>query len=246
MPNVYEQTNQILQKLTNLTQSPKQQPPYKETAQAMLHPNTVETTPCEVLFTDTLPTPADDLSPTSTVSPIGFELWEALAYDLALDHTSREQIAEAYSLTLEQLDHLQSNDYFYKMLKAKQEEVKQLGSDAAFTVKMRIVANRATPQFMQRLLNPAASNKEFQAFFRQAVELAQLVPKPQSDDTPTPVAIGAAVTFNIQGVPGLEHLSTTSSTSAEPDTDIIDATFTELTEQIAADLDTDEPTLQEL
>lgn len=140
---------------------------------------------------------------TTDDSPVGFELWEALAYDLALDHTDRDTVATAYGLTSAQLDHLHTNPYFEKMLQAKRDEVKQLGSDAAFTVKMRMVANRATPQFLKRLTDSSTNSKDFHALFKTAVELAQLVPLPKAD---TPVAVGASVTFNIQGVPGLEHL----------------------------------------
>ena len=227
MSDLYEQTNNILQQLTTLVQSPKPVPPYKSFAQTLNGTNEV---PDEIVPTDDdLPEPNQSLLPSPAQSPIGFELWEALAYDLALDHTPREQIAEAYSLNLEQLDHLSSNHYFVKMLKTKKDEVAQLGSDAAFTVKMRMVANRATPQFMQRLTNPATSTREFHALFKTAVELAQLMPQPDRDDPQPTAVIGASVTFNIQGVPGLDHLTATASTdSTDTSDDIIDATFSEI------------------
>ena len=157
--------------------------------------------------------------------PIGFELWEALAYDLALDHTPRAQIAEAYSVTLEQLDYLENNEYFKKMLKVKKDEVAELGTDAAFTVKMRMVANRAMPQFMQRLVNPNTPTREFHSLFKTAIELARLMPQACNDDSPTTV-VGTAVTFNIQGVPGLDHLSA----KLDNNDTITDADFSEIIE----------------
>lgn len=175
--------------------------------------------------------PADN-----SYSPIGFELWEALAYDLALDHTDKQTIAEAYRLTIPQLEHLQANTYFSKMLQAKKDEIKQIGADAAFVVKMRMVANRATPQFLKRLTDNSTSTKDFHALFKTAVELAQLMPQTDEEtNVPQPV-IGASITFNIQGVPGLEHLAVGSddlSTTISNAEDITDAEFSEVVDELS-------------
>ena len=186
----------------------------------------------DILPTPTVTTEQDDQQPQSDTyeistdtTPIGFELWEALAYDLALAHADPTTIADEYRLTTAQLAHLQENEYFAKMLKAKREEVAQLGSQAAevaFTVKMRMLANRATPEFLKRLTHPATATKDFHNLFKLAVELAQLGPTEQDETTATP-AIGASVVFNINGVPGLSHLQ------AQETPPTIDAEYVEVT-----------------
>lgn len=197
----------------------------------------------------------EDKAPTTlpTIStppdPIGFELWEALAYDLALENATPEVIANAYGVNPSQIEELKTNPYFDKMLRTKQEEVKQLGSDAAFVVKMRMVANRATPQFLQRLTSSATNNKDFHALFKTAVELAQLIPQDNNDDNVPQAVIGASVTFNIQGVPGLDHLSTTISTdtSANMTTpEVTEAEFTEIVDYQDSKLSTANNQLEEL
>lgn len=152
----------------------------------------------------TLQTPVTKISAGKPTSPVEFALWESLAYDLALDTTDQETIARAYKITPAQLNHLHTNPYFVKMVKAKKEEVQRMGDEAAFKVKMKMLANKATTQFLHRLTSHETSTRDFHALFRTAVELAELIPKEQA----TPLAAqGASITFNIQGVPGLGHLS---------------------------------------
>lgn len=162
--------------------------------------------------------------PPAEVLPVDIALWEALAYDLALGHASEETIADGYGISPDSLVALKENIYFKKLVDNKKEEVKSLGSDAAFTVKFRMISNKATQQFMQRLTSPDTSDKDFHALFKTAVELAQLVPKEETEQ-PMPV-IGASVTFNITGVPGLEALAAASATAPVPDA--IDTEFTEV------------------
>lgn len=142
-------------------------------------------------------------------------------------------IASAYQLTMEQLEHLESNYYFKKMLQTKKEEVKQLGSDAAFIVKMRMVANKATPQFLKRLTDSSTNTKDFHALFKTAVELAQLIPSQDDTDNNTQPVIGASVTFNIQGVPGLEHLVSNNNLSTSNNVDVTDAEFVEIVDELS-------------
>lgn len=240
MSDIHEQTAKLLSQLQSATaqaqtlavHKPKPKPTYFEVARELVK-EAEPITPVLDEFQDNLPSadqpttntptnlPADNNQP-----PIGFELWEALAYDLALDHTDRQTIAEAYRLTIAQLDHLEANPYFGKMLQAKKDEIKQIGSDAAFVVKMRMVANRATPQFLRRLTDNTTSTKDFHALFKTAVELAQLMPQPDEETNATPV-VGASVTFNIQGVPGLDHL--VMNTDNKQASDITDAEWNDVT-----------------
>lgn len=247
MTDIHEQTAALLQQLQNIGNQnaalpdPRKKPTYKPYVRAL---NTVPTAvtdtpiveptvPDEAEVTELqeqLPSIQDTPSlPYLTDSPVGFEIWETLAYDLALAHTDRNTIAHSYGITPAQLDHLETNVYFSKMLAVKKEEVRSLGSDAAFTIKMRMVANRALPQFLKRLTDSSTNNKDFHALFKTAVELAQLLPQPTTGNTQTQAVIGASVTFNIQGVPGLEHLATTATTLSD-DKDTIDAAFTEIIE----------------
>ena len=240
------ETQELLSQLQTALKRPTlhNPPPYQSYAKTLMDkpPSIVTPTPAEIPVDDldVLPTPAiteqDDQQPllqsgtyevSTNTTPIGFELWEALAYDLALAYADPTTIADEYHLTTAQLAHLQENEYFAKMLKAKQEEVAQLGSQAAevaFTVKMRMLANRATPEFLKRLTHPATPTKDFHNLFKLAVELAKLNSTEQDETNPTSV-IGTSVVFNINGVPGLSHLQTQPITTT-PDT--VDAEYTEI------------------
>lgn len=234
---IYEETQKLVDQLQIAVQRPEKSPPYKSFAQSLMAepPCLVTPTPDEIPLDDiTLPEPTrfssemqdEGNTALAEFNPIGFELWEALAYDLALSHADPATIADEYRLTTAQLAHLQENEYFAKMLKAKQDEVAQLGTQAAevaFTVKMRMLANRATPEFLKRLTHPSTSTKDFHNLFKLAVELAQLTPKQSDGEVDTPV-IGASVVFNISGVPGLSHLQAAVRTD-----NITDAEFTDVT-----------------
>lgn len=244
-----DETQELLSQLQTALNRPTlhNPPPYQSYAKTLMDqpPSIVTPTPAQIPVEDLdiLPTPTitaeqDDQQPQSdtyevstNTTPIGFELWEALAYDLALAHADPTTIADEYRLTTAQLAHLQENEYFAKMLKAKREEVAQLGSQAAevaFTVKMRMLANRATPEFLKRLTHPATSTKDFHNLFKLAVELAQLDPTEQDETNATPV-IGASVVFNINGVPGLSHLQAQPTPQPTPQsTHTLDAEYTEV------------------
>lgn len=242
MSDIHKQTAQLLEQLqsasvqAHILARPKPKPDYYEAAQELTQQAShiaddldglQETLPSDTkpkeTETQTTETQTTNLPADTSYSPIGFELWEALAYDLALDHTDKQTIAEAYRLTVPQLEHLQANPYFNKMFQAKKDEIKQIGSDAAFVVKMRMVANRATPQFLKRLTDNSTSTKDFHALFKTAVELAQLMPQPDEETNVPQAVIGASVTFNIQGVPGLEHLTTVNPQPTDVSNDVTDA-----------------------
>jgi len=194
-----------------LTPSPKKELPYADYAKQLME----RQKPPDPTLTPTLaePTPVEPSAlPTSsepTATNVPFELWEALAYDLALSDLDPQHIAQAYELTLEQLQAIQTNPYFKKIQQAKQDEVKQLGTDATFAVKMRMVANKSVPHLFQRLTALDTSNRDFLAMFKIVTELAQLTPQPNLTDNNTAV-VGTNITLNISGVPGLEHLTTTT------------------------------------
>lgn len=257
MSDIHKQTAQLLEQLQSASAQaqilarPKPRPYYYEAAQELAQQASHIADDLdglqETLPSDTEPKDADtqatNLPADTSYSPIGFELWEALAYDLALDHTDKQTIAEAYRLTVPQLEHLQANPYFNKMFQAKKDEIKQIGSDAAFVVKMRMVANRATPQFLKRLTDNSTSTKDFHALFKTAVELAQLMPQPDEETNVPQAVIGASVTFNIQGVPGLEHLTVKHDDLSTPignSDDITDAEFSEVVDELYTRQSTDD------
>ena len=216
MTDTILETQNLLDQLKSLS-LPRSRPLYADTAKAIMHVKTQDEPKEEVPAT--IP----------TTNPVQFELWETLAYDLALANTDPQTVANAYEITTDQLEQLQTNPYFAKILQAKKDEVKQLGSDATFAVKMRMVANRATPQLLRRLTDPSTANRDFLAMFKTVTELGQLIPQPSQDDSQQPTLIGASVTFNISGVPGLEHLSTASQSSQN----VIDAEFDEVVNELS-------------
>lgn len=228
MHGVHEQTTSLLNQLQTIAthikvlKDPRPRPPYYERAVCKVNEQVEQATS---MITEELTTISDELSvPQMDFSdvPIGFEKWEAIAYELALNHTNPTYIADELGVTLNQLEFLQTNPYFAKMLQTKKDEVKSLGVDAAFTVKMRLIVNRATSQFLQRLTNPNTNSKDFHTLFKTAVELARLIPEPDTDVSPA--VIGTTVTFNIQGVPGLEHLAQPLAEGRS----VVDADFVEV------------------
>lgn len=251
MTDIHTQTAELLNQLHSATShaktlaNPKPKPTYYDAAKALVveaepiakELNELQETLSLLDDGNDISTQTENLPSEVDCSPVDFELWETLAYDIALDYADKQTIAKAYNLSLAQLEQLQENSYFCKMLQAKKDEVKQIGSDAEFVVKMRMIANRATPQFLKRLTDSSTNTKDFHALFKTAVELAKLVPQ-QDEKTNTPQAvIGASVTFNIQGVPGLEHL--VKPMAAE--TNIIDADYSEVTDSNSIDTVEPEP-----
>lgn len=227
MTNTILETQNLLDQLKSLS-LPRSRPLYADTAKAIMHSQAQDEPKEEVPATLAIKSTTEPAT-IPTTNPVQFELWETLAYDLALANTDPQTIANAYEITTDQLEQLQTNPYFAKILQAKKDEVKQLGSDATFAVKMRMVANRATPQLLRRLTDPSTANRDFLAMFKTVTELGQLIPQPSQDDNPQPTLIGASVTFNISGVPGLEHLSTASQSSQN----VIDAEFDEVVNELS-------------
>ena len=227
MTDTILETQNLLDQLKSLS-LPRNRPLYADTAKAM-QSQVQDDIDEEVSNPAGTNEPATEVAVVHKNNAVEFELWETLAYDLALSNTDPQTIANAYDLTIDQLEQLQTNPYFAKILQAKKDEVKQLGSDATFAVKMRMVANRATPQLLRRLTDPSTANRDFLAMFKTVTELGQLIPQPSQDDNPQPTLIGASVTFNISGVPGLEHLSTASQSSQA----VIDAEFDEVVNELS-------------
>lgn len=235
MPTILEQAQQVLEQistthpptnadnlLTDTDSSPIGSPmPTTPVAQSGKPPYPPYYDIAQKLMANQLEQDSNHLpDPTPTDEPLlPFEKWEALAYDLALDYVDRHTLAGEYDISDETLQKLLENQYFVKMYHAKQEEVKSLGSDASFTVKMRMIANRAMPQFLTRLTQSTTTDRDFHNLFRTAIELAQLAP--QEAEPTHPQMVGANITFNLGGVPGLEHLLMT--TDQPPLADITDA-----------------------
>lgn len=137
---------------------------------------------------------------------IEFENWEALAYDLALGVASDQALANGYGVELEALYSTLQNENFKKVLEVKKKEVDGLGNGADFTVKMRLIANKAAPKLLRRLLSNGTDDKDFVRLFETATRLGQL--EPSKDEEPDDRGIvGAGITINLHGMPGLEHLT---------------------------------------
>lgn len=143
---------------------------------------------------------------------IAFENWEALAYDLALGVASDQELANGYGVELEALYSTLQNPNFKKMLEVKKKEVDGLGNGADFTVKMRLIANKAAPKLLKRLLSGGTEDKDFVKLFETATRLGQLEPS-KDEEVDDRGLVGAGITINLHGMPGLDHLTVGS---AEP------------------------------
>lgn len=180
------------------------------------------TTPAQTTPASTLP-PQSALAPVvpdDAPPPVEFTLWEVLASDLAIGMTPTPAILKAYDISREQLDLLQANPFFQKLLQAKQDEIAESSrnpSEAAFVQKMRFIADKATPRLLARLTADDTTNKDFATLLQMVVRLARREPPPPRDDAPlAPALTGPTVTFNIVGVPGLDHLATAQVVQAPP------------------------------
>lgn len=154
---------------------------------------------------DKLPTQAE-------TSPLSFEEWEAFAYDIALGSDDILSLCKNYGVPENKLGSLLANPYFKRLLEAKKTEIEELGIEAPFVVKMRLISNKASSMFLRRLLNPMTSDRDFQLLYKTAVELARLTPETTAKSSASfgspasPFAPASQVIFNIQGVPDLNHL----------------------------------------
>lgn len=147
------------------------------------------------------------LSLPTQAPPLPFENWEALAYDIVLGTGDLKTLSERYGLFANEMDKILDNSYFKTLLQAKKEEVDKLGSNASFVVKMRLITNKASSSFLQRLLSPSTSDKDFSILYKTAVELAQLTDKSGGYSPVNTLSPSVPqVVFNIQGVPDLVHL----------------------------------------
>ena len=186
----------------------------EQAASALRSATTPASTP-PAAKTTLAPSVPDDAPP-----PVEFTLWEVLASDLAIGMTPTPAILKAYDISKEQLDLLQANPFFQKLLQAKQDEIAESSrnpSEAAFVQKMRFIADKATPRLLARLTDNETTNKDFATLLQMVVRLARREPPPPRDDAPlAPALTGPTVTFNIVGVPGLDHLATAQVVQSPP------------------------------
>lgn len=166
---------------------------------------------------------------------IPFHLWESLAYDMALGHPPSEELATAYSSTLDDLHLLIESPYFNKLLQAKKEEVEEVGPRASTVTKFRVITSMGMREYMRRVTSPATSDKDFHALFKLALEMGELAP-PSAPKAGVQIDVGDGVegmTFNIYGIPGLNHLSNTPvETTPDPidiTPEVVEAILTEPT-----------------
>lgn len=191
--------------------------------------------PASLGNTDHTPSPTDSTSPTSTHDTnstpnlpesasqpqVEFTLWEVLATDLALNQTPPEALTAAYGITREQLAELRANPFFQKLYQSKVEEIEQTSrnpSEAAFVQKMRFIADKAAPFLLNRLTDNETSNRDFATLLQMVVKLARREPPPPTNDQTATIAVGPSVTFNITGVPGLDHLASAIAVNASAPT----------------------------
>ena len=148
-----------------------------------------------------------DLLTQTAIGGVGFHLWEAIAYDLALDANPPSAIAHAYGITEADLIILQENQYFAKLLASKRQEIEDVGDNAETTLRFRMATNMAMGEFIRRLTSKNTADKDFHQLFRTSLEMAKLIPQPSKEQPTAMIQAGSGITFNLFGVPGLEHLA---------------------------------------
>lgn len=149
---------------------------------------------------------------------IEFENWEALAYDLALGVADEKELAAGYGVELHALHSTMTNKNFQKMLETKKREVEGLGDGADFTVKMRLITNKAAPRLLRRLMSNSTEDKDFAKMFEIATRLAQLEPSKDEDAGDERGILGTGISINLYGMPGLEHIGTVKNTDVPVNT----------------------------
>lgn len=240
--------NTIAETLASLRGTPAQPtPPAEPTDLADTVPATLSLSEIAEI-TDRATTPrydgADDFSGIEYKAPIlpqvgtiPFHLWESLAYDLALGHPPSEELATAYSSTLEDLVALIESPYFSKLLSAKREEVAEVGPRASTVTKFRVITSMGMREYMRRVTSPNTSDKDFHALFKLALEMGELTPPPAPKDGGVQIDIGNnadGMTFNIYGIPGLDHVQNlrdvTPQTVDVNDIDVVDINVVDTTD----------------
>lgn len=158
-----------------------------------------------------------ELPTQTTIGGVGFHLWEAIAYDIALDASPPSAIAHAYGITEADLIILQENQYFAKLLASKRQEIDDVGDNAETTLRFRMATNMAMGEFIRRLTSKNTADKDFHQLFRTGLEMAKLIPQPTKEPPPSAtIQAGSGITFNLIGVPGLEHLSANPPSQPKP------------------------------
>lgn len=146
-------------------------------------------------------------TPDVHIKLVEFENWEALAYDLALGVADENELAAGYGVEIAALHSTMSNPNFSKMLESKKKEVASLGDGADFTVKMRLITNKAAPKLLRRLLSNGTEDKDFAKLFEIATRLAQLEPAKGENADDDRGIVGSGININLYGMPGLGHLA---------------------------------------
>lgn len=159
-----------------------------------------------------------------------YELWEALAYDIALGITPIDEICKGYNITTDAFAKLQQNPYFSKILATKRKEVQEVGDQASTITQFRMIATSSLREFNRRLKSVHTSDKDFHALFRTALEIGRLIPT-KAEGVQIDVGQGSGATINVFGIPGLEHLASNAYTPIEPTPlpTVIDSEYTEIT-----------------
>lgn len=158
--------------------------------------------------------------PPQTNTPVAYDLWESLAYDLVLSQAPLSEVARAYGVSEAAIDDIQKNPYFAKLLSSKHKEVQEAGGDAQTKTRFRMIASLGMREFTRRLTSANTSDKDFHSLFRTALEMAELLP-----DKPTGgivIGAGSGTTFNLYSIPGLEHLSGASQTPVIEEAEVSD------------------------
>lgn len=210
MGDIYAELSQTLAALSAIRESAVQAQPTQP------HPQEPEPTiqpPAQDTDTD-IPDPVDLPTSTELVKvddknavfySLAYEMWDVLAYDMLLSNATDELIACKYGIGVDELQALRDNKFFAKILEEKRAEVAELGDNASFVIKMRMIAGNSTQDLIERLRSPATNNKDFLAMFKTVTELARLgvIDK---EDVKGAISNQTAINFTISGVPGLEHL----------------------------------------
>lgn len=143
---------------------------------------------------------------TTDVKLLEFKYWEALAYDMALDHTPVQELVREYNISEQELELLLKNEYFVKILNAKREEVEKAGDNASIVTQFRMVTQLGLEEFTRRITSPYTKDRDFATLFRLSLEMGRLLPTKQ-EGAIIDMSGSDGVTLNVFSIPGLEHIT---------------------------------------
>lgn len=138
------------------------------------------------------------------------------ARELCLQLEPLEDLLASWNLTSEQYEALRKSTFFQNELKAAVKEVREMGPDAGFIARAKILSETFLTDVVKMMQTPGVDPAVKIAIFKHITELARLTPPRNSPDR-AQGPVGPQVVFQFgPGMPGVPNAITINQEPAEP------------------------------